>query len=355
MASDVTLPDSRELATLSVNYNLAIIAYSLLVYDYCLTFVAEVERFWSIRGINWASGLFYLNRYMVLVGHIPVMIEYFWSTSNPDKLQMSVLITSIALILHNIDPRCDRLQTYHQYLAVVIQFVVACMLIMRMYALYGRSRFVLALYICVTAAAGAIACWAIIGGRKTKKHEVDVPIGCAVSVARDRAIRFAAAWSGMLIFDSLVFGMTLYKSLTLPRLRGVNLISVLLRDGSMYFGIIMVSNFTNVLTFLLGGPFTRGVATTFTNVISSVMISRLMLNLRHPSLVPHEKCDTCPTRTDPTSLYFEHNLTSQISDGDATVSSQGRPRAGYEYLARDFGRPPHLARQDVELGTIQKD
>ncbi|KAJ3509914.1 hypothetical protein NLJ89_g4963 [Agrocybe chaxingu] len=327
MASDVTLPDSRELATLSVNYNLAVIAFSLLVYEYCLTFVAEVERFWSVRGINWASGLFYLNRYMVLVGHIPVMIEYFWSTSNPDKLRMLVLITSITLILHNFDPRCDRLQAYHQYLAVVIQFVVACMLIMRMYALYGRSRFVLALYVCVTAAAGAL------------------PAG----------IRFAAAWSGMLIFDSLVFGMTLYKSLTLPRLRGVNLISVLLRDGSMYFGIIMASNFANVLTFLLGGPFTRGVPTTFTNVISSVMISRLMLNLRHPSLIPHEKCDTCPTRTDPTSLHFEHNLTSQISDGDATVSSLGRPRAGYEYLARDFGGPAHLARQDVELGTIHKD
>jgi len=40
-----------------------------------------------------------------------------------------------------------------------------------------------------------------------------------------------AAWGGMLIFDALVFGMTLYKSLTLPRLRGVNLLSVLFRDG----------------------------------------------------------------------------------------------------------------------------
>ncbi len=43
------------------------------------------------------------------------------------------------------------------------------------------------------------------------------------------------AWGGMLVFDVLVFLMTLYKSLTLPRLKGVSLLSVLFRDGMFYF------------------------------------------------------------------------------------------------------------------------
>jgi hypothetical protein len=41
----------------------------------------------------------------------------------------------------------------------------------------------------------------------------------------------AAAWAGMLVFDSLVFGMTLYKSIVLPRPNGVNILDILLRDG----------------------------------------------------------------------------------------------------------------------------
>ncbi|KAF9479461.1 hypothetical protein BDN70DRAFT_689934 [Pholiota conissans] len=112
-------------------------------------------------------------------------------------------------------------------------------------------------------------------------------MGCGVSLTHNQAIRLGAAWSGMLGFDALVFGMTLYKSLKLVREPGVNLLSVLLRDGSIYFAVMMASNLGNILTFVFGGPFMRGVATTFTNVISSIMISRLMLNLRDPALVRH--------------------------------------------------------------------
>ena len=45
---------------------------------------------------------------------------------------------------------------------------------------------------------------------------------------------FGAAWAGMLVFDSLVFCMTLYKSIVLPRPNGVNILDILLRDGVLY-------------------------------------------------------------------------------------------------------------------------
>ena len=74
---------------------------------------------------------------------------------------------------------CSHFQTFHQYLAVVIQIIVACrpilseilhndlnwafssdlaMLIMRMYALYERSQKVLALYIVVAVAIVVVGC-----------------------------------------------------------------------------------------------------------------------------------------------------------------------------------------------------
>lgn len=63
------------------------------MYDYYLTFAEEVERFW-MGPLNWASGLFYLNRYVVLVGHIPIMVEFFWKTAASSKMQVSTQSTT---------------------------------------------------------------------------------------------------------------------------------------------------------------------------------------------------------------------------------------------------------------------
>ena len=68
-----------------------IIWAAILLYDYCLTFVAEVERCWVVGQLSWGLGFFYLNRYLVLFGHIPVMMEYFWTTSNSNKTEVSII------------------------------------------------------------------------------------------------------------------------------------------------------------------------------------------------------------------------------------------------------------------------
>jgi uncharacterized membrane protein YqaE (UPF0057 family) len=69
-----------------------IIWAAILLYDYCLTFVAEVERCWVVRRLSWGLGFFYLNRYLMLLGYIPVMLYLFWSTSNPKKTEVSILL-----------------------------------------------------------------------------------------------------------------------------------------------------------------------------------------------------------------------------------------------------------------------
>jgi len=125
---------------------------AILVYDYCLTFVAEVERCWSFR-LNWALALFYLNRYLALFGHVPIVVQYFWSTSDPNKLEVSFsqpknpqcwcevilmpnlpdvsIYPSLALkhgeeIHLYILSSCHDLQIFHEYLAIVVQVVIAC-------------------------------------------------------------------------------------------------------------------------------------------------------------------------------------------------------------------------------------
>jgi hypothetical protein len=53
---------------------------AILYYDYILTFSIEIERFWT--RLSWASCFFFMNRYLVLLGHIPTIWQYFWSSSD---------------------------------------------------------------------------------------------------------------------------------------------------------------------------------------------------------------------------------------------------------------------------------
>jgi hypothetical protein len=154
----------------------------------------EVERFWTSSWCTWGSFLFFLNRYLSVLGHIPVVLEYFWTT--PSSLRKSLvstvpplrfgrppsscielralqrvgvrrLSTASGCILRFIHtPSCHSLQTFHQYFVVVVQLIVGgpsfsparpasavsltrtfvpylALLVLRTYALYDRSRKVL--------------------------------------------------------------------------------------------------------------------------------------------------------------------------------------------------------------------
>ena len=72
-----------------------IIWEAILLYDYCLTFVAEVERCWVVRRLNWGLSFFYLNRYLALFGQIPVVVKFFWTTSNSNKTEVTILLLKI--------------------------------------------------------------------------------------------------------------------------------------------------------------------------------------------------------------------------------------------------------------------
>jgi len=251
------------------NQYFSLAAFTILYYDYFLTLPMEVERFWPQKTFSWAVLLFYLNRYMSLLGHIPVIFEFFWQPP-PDAINV-----------------CHGLQTFHQYYAILIQLLVGSMLIMRVYALYDRNRWVLASLCLVATAVVVHGCWAIMSGKKSHSGDdqaADSSI-CTSSLTGTEALRLAAAWCGLLVFDIMVFALTAAKAIMIGRTGKQTLLSVLIRDGAVYFLVMTIVTLVNILTFLLGSPYTRGMGTTFANIISTTMISRLMLNIRSPSLL----------------------------------------------------------------------
>lgn len=48
----------------------------VLYYDYLLTFSCEVEFFWPHENrVGWVSFFYFLNRYVAIFGHIPIVLR----------------------------------------------------------------------------------------------------------------------------------------------------------------------------------------------------------------------------------------------------------------------------------------
>ncbi|KAJ7646280.1 hypothetical protein DFH06DRAFT_1300641 [Mycena polygramma] len=259
---------------------LIIVPFTVLVYEYLLTLQREISAFWGLR-LTWGSFFFYLNRYATLFGNIPILVQYFSTTTDPDKL-----------------PVCRVFRAYHQYFALLSQVLVAIILIMRTYALYERDRRILSSTILGTLGAFVFAVYILLTGNNLDSLSPQLEtIGCPLATSHSKSLRLAAAWSSMLLFDVTIFALTLFKALR-ARARHGGLLAILLRDGTIYFALMVVTNACNIGTYTMGNAFTRGSATTVTNVVSSITISRLMFNLRDPNIRRPQSSRTQTTTMD---------------------------------------------------------
>ncbi|TBU51490.1 hypothetical protein BD310DRAFT_953238 [Dichomitus squalens] len=169
---------------------------AILYFDYALTLGREVERFWKGR-FALASFVFYLNRYLSLTGHIPVIYEFYWV----DDQSVSIL------------------PMYHQMLAGVTQVIVGGLQLFRVRALYGGARSVTLFLFALCVVGCAISGWSISKTWTTP------------SLLKKSVPDLAVVWVTILVFDLAVFALTVCRIVRIrPKLRG-SLFTVLLRDG----------------------------------------------------------------------------------------------------------------------------
>ncbi|KAI0668894.1 hypothetical protein C8Q78DRAFT_215423 [Trametes maxima] len=193
------------------------VAFALLYYDFFLTLSREIELYWK-NTISWPYFLFFLNRYMSVITHIPVIIEFFGDLPAPV---------------------CRQIQQYHRVATVVIQAVVVALLTLRTYALYGCNHRILALLLAIIGAAGAVCIWAITVGRgpsataPTPYTGVQVASrpGCDLTLSQQQGYDTALAWGSVLVFEATVFILTLLQALKVGRAWRGGYIRVMLRDG----------------------------------------------------------------------------------------------------------------------------
>ncbi|KAF5318711.1 hypothetical protein D9619_010637 [Psilocybe cf. subviscida] len=193
-----------------------IFALTLLVYDYLITIGDEIEYLWK-RPKTRSSLWFFVTRYMGLVGNVIITILIF----------MDPPVAS-----------CDGVGLFKEVLLLITQGVIGIILALRVYALYGCSPRILAFIMGSAIVLVAIASWlllvqpVIFDGRSTT--------GCGTGPSFKSSMRIAGAWEALLVYDCIIFGLTIFKTWSARpdyAMTGISipLITLLLRDGAIYF------------------------------------------------------------------------------------------------------------------------
>ncbi|KAK7065020.1 hypothetical protein R3P38DRAFT_2827597, partial [Favolaschia claudopus] len=124
---------------------------------------------------------------------------------------------------------------------------------------------------------------------------------CVYPVSRTNAIRMAGAWEGQLVYDLIIFGLTVFRfhkqSVKIPG----SIISHMARDGTFYFVALAAINLANILMFYLGNAWLASSLSWFTSSVSVTLVCRLVLHLHQ---VTELDTLTDPIRPNASSIIF---------------------------------------------------
>ncbi|KAJ6571446.1 hypothetical protein B0H19DRAFT_937511, partial [Mycena capillaripes] len=239
-----------------------------LYFDHLLTFGDEIRFLWK-KTKTASTYCFLLNRYLAFFGDVVVTV--FIYTTVPDSVRKHVSVTL-----------CKRVNLFRQLLLIFNQTAICLLLTLRIYALYGRQTKVWVYMLGAGACLMAISLWAVSGKGGTPVPGVE---GCHIANSEEMFDHtdLAVPWEALFTYDVIIFVALFYRSLQTRRasvtMRSEPLLSVLIRDGAVYFVVMALINLANILTFYMAGPLLRGCLSTMASSLSVTMMSRLMLNL----------------------------------------------------------------------------
>ncbi|KAF9038707.1 hypothetical protein BJ165DRAFT_1597042 [Panaeolus papilionaceus] len=258
--------NSQELA----RYEVA--SATLLLWDMALTFELELRRVWFAPK-TLGTTLFILPN------------------SCHTRLQ---ICKSCALILSanyliRVDSSCKGYQIASTILQLVSIAIVESVLVMRTNALYQNKRlFILLIGLCFISMVNMLALFlALLHFEILNSSNVFGVRGC-ISACVHAICRplFIGFWVPFLFFETLVFFLTIWKSYAsfetyrrAQRAGRDTLVDVIIRDGLIYFVVIMAVSLCNFLIWITD-PFASYLAVGLLKSLQATICSRMLLNLR---------------------------------------------------------------------------
>ncbi|KIM64885.1 hypothetical protein SCLCIDRAFT_599235 [Scleroderma citrinum Foug A] len=153
----------------------------------------------------------------------------------------------------------------------------AAIMIMRVHALYARSRCILVFLVALAIGVIGFGCWAVIAHPMSAAVDSTVLVqgpafGCPNYgyITYEQALYLALTWSGQLVCDVVVFLLIIVRTLRVRKMLGNRSITdILLRDGSMYFGAMCVVNVANITVLLVAPNASKACLGGFSNVTNA--------------------------------------------------------------------------------------
>ncbi|KAF8056638.1 hypothetical protein FPV67DRAFT_1729865 [Lyophyllum atratum] len=274
-------PDANVLAVaaehLRAGKYFQVASFVILIFDHMLTFSEEVERIWKPK-VSGATVLFLINRYVT-------------------PLQFIIILDVCELIM-----------------------------IFRVFALYGKSIPILIFLLILWTSQIAISSVGLATGSGEQAFPdpvrlsaenflgtaVELPEGFTGCIFSGTSRIFPSLWVAPLITNTLMFGLTLYRTRGYLMQSGfAPTLHIFLRDGIIYFLVIFMANLTNTVIYFLAPPDLKAMGASFSQLITSTMVSRLVLNLRSSATPPTEE-DTLPPRM---SIQFHGRTHNTLRGG----------------------------------------
>ncbi|KAH7874204.1 uncharacterized protein C8R40DRAFT_330672, partial [Lentinula edodes] len=240
---------------LNSNYMFQTSNYALYVWDHAITFSDEVDKIWS-QPMTFASLLFYINRYLTHCQFIILQFEFHETSWT-----------------HSV---CNRYVKFAGATTLCLVTVAELSMILRVYALYLRSKCILMLLLPVLVAQIFFSGWAVHFGER-----VPLPDGFPGCVLTGRSQWMAALWAAPLVTDSCIFFLTLWRTIRYRSKHGhISTMQLILRDGIIYFALICSVNIMNVMIYFLAVEDLKAVGASFSQILTAIMVARLQLNLK---------------------------------------------------------------------------
>jgi len=148
-----------------------------------------------------------------------------------------------------------------------------------------------------------------------------------MALSEETGIHIAVAWEALFVYDTLVVALTLRKTYNarpqhnFTSIRRIDIISLVLRDGAVYYAVMAMANLANLLTFYLADALLKGCLSSFASCLSVTMMSRLMLNLH--STATAGIFSTFPTSDSTTGVAFTSRVPDLNLDSPFDTNSSG--------------------------------
>ncbi|KAF8143539.1 hypothetical protein K438DRAFT_1867430 [Mycena galopus ATCC 62051] len=275
MTSHMDLPTTERDVQLS--RSLFLCGIVIVSYDHILTLGPEIQHIWPTRR-SFSSAWFLSIRYFAFCSNVIVTLDTFGDFKSK---------------------RCNILNILVGFLILGQEFMIACTICLRIYAMYGLSKKLLAFMACAMMITVGVSVWALVPAGPTPTVSVRAQ-GCYVPQSKAQDFRLIGAWGAQLAGDVIAISLILYRAYTHGQGTSVlrtSLWGVLIRDGIVYFLMISLANIANLIVFYFGDIYTSTTLTWFTSAVSVTMVLRLMINL-HLAAAP-ERTDFGGTSTNP--------------------------------------------------------